>query len=178
MQPWMDQQIVAIQLSLTRSATRGHRWRQLRQGVLFLSTSLIRNSNVTRTSTAIAAILSIFGSSVGPAQTRVDTSGLAEADLVHITGNNTAGTAGDTRDISSREQIDSLYRVVSSSPKDWHRAGFDSPLLKWKVEFIREGKVLGSYGVGSNFLAMNGYLSSLQQEQQRAVSALLTNISM
>jgi hypothetical protein len=36
----------------------------------------------------------------------------------------------------------------------------------------RDGKTLGSYGVGRNFLEMNGYLHSLQAEQFRLVTEL------
>jgi hypothetical protein len=79
----------------------------------------------------------------------------------------------DTRDISKREQIDAFNRIVSSQSGEWHRPTFDAPLLRWIVEFMRDGKTLGSYGVGSNCLAMNGCLHSLQPEQLRLVTELL-----
>jgi hypothetical protein len=96
---------------------------------------------------------------------------------VRVTGNSHAGTDGDTRDISKREQIDAFYHIVSSQSGEWRRPTFDAPSLRWIVEFTRNGRTLGSYGVGSNFLEMNGYLHPLQPEQLRLVTELLEDPS-
>ena len=87
---------------------------------------------------------------------------IRRSDSVHITENSHGGKDGDTRVISNREQIDALYRVVLSQSGVWRRPTFDAPFLRWMVEFIRDGRILGSYGVGANFLEVNGYLHHLQ----------------
>lgn len=103
----------------------------------------------------------------------VDTSVFAGADWVHVTGNSTAGTQKDGRDITDPAQIGALYRLVSTQPGDWHRFAFDGPLLQWSVEFRRKGKSLGSCGVGANFLAVDSYVLNLQPDQQRLAARLL-----
>jgi hypothetical protein len=62
-----------------------------------------------------------------------------------VTGNRNAGMDGDTRDISIREQIDAIYRIISSQSGEWRRPTFEAPSLRWTVEFTRDGKTLGTY---------------------------------
>lgn len=102
-------------------------------------------------------LIVVLGCVAVAAKAPVDTSVFAGADRVHIIGNDTAGTNQDSRDISNREQMDALYRLVSSGSGKWYRIRFDAPLLRWNIEFFRDGKSRGSYGVGANFIEMYPY---------------------
>src|ERR1700679_941752 len=132
---------------------------------------------VSRTTTICSAILELFGCGVKYAQTPGNTAVFAGADRVRVTRNSRAGADGDTRDISKREQIDAFYHFVSSVSGEWRRPTFDAPFRRWVVEFRRDGKTLGSYGVGSNFLGMNDYVHVLEPEQLRLVIELLEDTS-
>jgi len=130
-------------------------------------------SIIVRTPIALAVLASIVGSASAAMPSIVDVSGFAGADLVRIIGNSTAGTERDTRDVASQQQIETLYRFVASQTNGWRRVQFDAPLLRWKVEFIRDGKTLGSYGVGANFIESYDYVLTLRPDQQKLVEQLL-----
>jgi hypothetical protein len=128
--------------------------------------------------TAIAVACGIFGQAAEAAKPPVDTSAWTVADQVRIVGNDISRTDKDTRDIVSREQIDALYHLVSAQPGGWHRFWFDAPLLRWTVEFIREGKTVGSYGVGASFIEIYPYTIALKPaQQQKAIELLHTSSS-
>jgi hypothetical protein len=126
----------------------------------------------------ITAVLISLGSSARATRASADTPVFAGADSVRITENRHGRKDSDTRVISNREQIDAIYRVVLSQSGVWRRPTFDVPFLRWMVEFIRDGRVLGSYGVGSNFLSVGGYLHHLQTDELLLVTTLLKGTSM
>ena len=116
---------------------------------------------MTRTGTIFAAISSLFVCSAGIAQSPVDIRVFAGADTLHV-AEKVAGSGVHAHDMASPEQIDALYQIVSSQKGKWRRPAFDAPLLRWRVEFRRAGKLLGECDIGSNFLEVNGYLHSLK----------------
>jgi hypothetical protein len=122
--------------------------------------------------TAIA-VCGMVGHAAEAAKLPVDTSAWNVADRVHIVGNGSSRTDKDTRDIVNREQIDALHDFVSAQPGGWQRIRFDAPALRWTVEFIRDGKTLGSYGVGANFIEIYPYALTLKPGQQQKVIELL-----
>jgi hypothetical protein len=126
------------------------------------------------TAIVLGLLVGFVGCASAAPPTAVDTSTFAGANRVHITGNREARTEKDSRDISDPDQIAALYRLVASQPGKWHRYSFDAPSLKWLVEFSRDGKSLGSYGVGSNFLGMGPYVVNLTPDQQKLAARLLT----
>jgi hypothetical protein len=125
-----------------------------------------------RAMTVITAALGLSGCSSGPAPLSVDTRALAGADTAHITGNDTARTEKDTRDIVDRVQVDALYRIVSAPSNQWHRP-IDAPLLHWQVRLMRDGKAIGSFGVGANFVELNEYVRPFAPGEQRELEQLL-----
>jgi hypothetical protein len=96
------------------------------------------------------------------------------ADRVYIQGNDTTRppTVGDTRDISNPAQIGPICRFPSTLSGSWHKTAFDAPLLRWELEFYRDGKLIASYGVGANFIEMGLYLN-LKPLQIRSFQALV-----
>ena len=119
--------------------------------------------------------LSAIGCTAVVAQAPVDVSQLALADHVHITGNSLAGNTVDTREVTDKEQIAALYRIVQSTPGKWRRIRFDSPSLRWYVQFYEGDTLLGSYGVGSNFIAIDRYSMSLDPKQWNTIAMTLRN---
>jgi hypothetical protein len=127
---------------------------------------------MTRTSTLLAAISSLFVCSAAVAQSAVDIGVYAGADTLHVT-EILPGYGVQAHDIASPGQIDALYQIVSSQKGKWRRPPFDAPSLRWRIEFRRAGKLLGECDIGSNFLAVNGYLHSLKPQEQQQIRELL-----
>src|ERR1700678_1403118 len=108
-------------------------------------------------SMAVMCLLGL-GSASAAAQPPIDITKFAGADRVRITGNRSAHTDADTRDIIDAEQIAVIYRFAQSTSGKWRRLKFiPAPLLRWNLQFYQGDTVIGFYGVGSNFVEAGGY---------------------
>jgi hypothetical protein len=122
----------------------------------------------------IMLVVGLCTSTGATAKSPLDRFNCNGADRVHIQGNDTTRppTVGDTRDISNPAQIGLICRFPSTLAGSWHKAAFDAPLLRWKLTFYRDGKLIGSYDVGANFIEMGLYLN-LKPPQIRSFQMLM-----
>ncbi len=105
----------------------------------------------------------------------VDVTRFARADRVRIQVNDIAYTGGDTRVVSDPARIHALYVMVASASGKWHRLKFDAPLVHWNIQFEQDGKVLGSYSIGADFLEVYPFVVALTPREQRAAEQLARN---
>ena len=103
----------------------------------------------------------------------MDFSALAASDHVRIVGRDATGKRISTRDVTDPAQITALYHVVESRPDGWRRPWPEMPASRWSVTFSRDGREVGSFGVGNSFLTIDGYLRNLAGADLRDVLALL-----
>lgn len=78
--------------------------------------------------------------------------------------------------MSSRPVTDSKRNAgCASSTREHANVVSDAPLLRWRVEFERDGKSVGWYGVGMNFLEIYPRVANLKPQEQQTADRLLTN---
>ena len=126
-----------------------------------------------RAALSFALVLALAGCITDPAPQRMDFSALASADHVRIVGLDAAGQRVGAREVSDKAEVAALYRVVDSRQDGWFRPWPKMPSGRWTVTFSRDGRELGAYRVGKNFLSSDGYVRNLATADQRDVLDLV-----